>query len=476
MQTFINDVINFEERLKGDVDIFKPFEINDINEEKFRNIIKDNINKLFIASKKKSVHSFINPESLKKITDSKKTATKKSKRTSHVYTNKTQNVSKSKYISYKCTLKNQLCCNYVTTQYKLLNRHMAMHYKEQGKDMQKIEILNTTKKSLKRSLPNCCTSLPSSKKIRNKEQVINMDERLKLEDDILKDWEVLGGDQESDLEVLISNKDKSSSSSIIFHENNIAGTNLKCNSEKIIGETVNDISENQIEIINDNKSNQVGMEIENKSIELIKESEHIEIIESNVASTFNKILEGKEETLKKGSNTFIEINGIASNASEEEIENKSKIFDMETISNNLLEETEEHTPIEITDIETTKFVKEIKTIEKSYSEIKLPEEIELTEIVESNVEGVLNNALEENPEIEEINNFKLRMSLEEIENVSEHEINVNKSTAETSEKNLESIRYSDDVEVAWENKLEVWKKFVHSRYKEGKYGIIIHLL
>ena len=40
--------------MKGDVDIFKQFKINYINEEKFRNSIK-NINKLFIISKKKIV-------------------------------------------------------------------------------------------------------------------------------------------------------------------------------------------------------------------------------------------------------------------------------------------------------------------------------------------------------------------------------------------------------------------------------------
>lgn len=219
MSMFIDEVVSIENSIGGDPNIFQQFE------SKIDNIVKVNVKELFLTSKQLKARERKSSISLtsNKTGDLKKNCFKLSKTVLQKYKPSTSQTPTAG--SYKCYIKDN--CDYSTNKFENLKRHTAMHKNEVETDGGK-EIINTEKTPSTRrpmSLDDCSKSLfPSPKKRRYVKTSKKLDKKIKLQDEILKDWD---DGEDLEIEVISSAPNKV----FDFDENSVDESNLKDNSE-----------------------------------------------------------------------------------------------------------------------------------------------------------------------------------------------------------------------------------------------------
>lgn len=175
MKKFVEHVIAIERGIKGgNVNIFKQFEEIEVNLTP-----KSYIKELFSTSKQKKKQG---QESHKIVLPTLKTPVSNIRK-SKAAKNFTPTSANS---SFSCHVKSG--CKFSTNSFDILKRHMASHKTEEDE-------LKTTKKSpsLNKTAPSCSSSkalFQTSKKRKSRKSLPKSTKKVKIQDELLKDWEL----------------------------------------------------------------------------------------------------------------------------------------------------------------------------------------------------------------------------------------------------------------------------------------------
>jgi len=270
MSNFLEDVVSIEKQIGGDEQIFDQFKVESVNSSAVSQMIKE----LFVTSKnqkkkgRKSLPTF-------------KTPTPKEKSSVQKYKPST---SQTPLIpgSYLCYFKTD--CPFSTNRYDALKRHVNEHKNE--KSIKNDEIIkpkadtkSTVKSNAKTSKSVASTSkatLSSPKKRKNVKNKKPASKKIKLEEEILKDWD--DGDEES------TNEDEFQNS-----HGDVADTTSNTNL------SIND-SRNDNESINEEKS------VRSASVSGSELADHESDNETNTDDNLVKLMKSNE----KQSNEYVD--------------------------------------------------------------------------------------------------------------------------------------------------------------------------
>lgn len=234
MSKFIDEVVTIEKDIGGDPNIFQQFESKNDNIAP----VKVNIKELFLTSKQLKARERKLSISLtsNKTVDLKKNISKFTKTV--LQKNKPSTSQTPMAGGYKCYIKDN--CDYSTNRYENLKRHTAMHKNEveidEGNEIIKAKKTPGTRRPI--SFDDCSKSVfPSPKKRRYVKNSKKLDKKIKLQDEILKDWddgedldENTTVNKNNDSEIPIEIVSSASNKIFDFDENSVE-SNLKCNSE-----------------------------------------------------------------------------------------------------------------------------------------------------------------------------------------------------------------------------------------------------